>query len=126
MLRFSTPYVLLYYYIHPQSGALIIIIASVVSLCCCRNSTGSSCYMLDWNYTMLAGLGYQAAQAYVSTSTRPGSTSCQYYAYDEEVPYSTTVSQVQCLLLSMLWNFMCKARSKTYIFRILSVGRCWS
>lgn len=69
--------------------------------------------MLDWNYTMLAGLGYQAAQAYVSTSPRPGSMSCKYYAYDEEVPYSSTVSQVQYININaMLSNFMSQSYKK--------------
>lgn len=58
-------------------------------------STESSCSVIGWNYTQLADMGYEAALEYVKSHTLPPASPCINYSYDEDVPHSSTVTEVR-------------------------------
>uniref|UniRef100_A0A1B6GK75 Major facilitator superfamily (MFS) profile domain-containing protein n=1 Tax=Cuerna arida TaxID=1464854 RepID=A0A1B6GK75_9HEMI len=58
----------------------------------------SSCYMNSWNYTYLATMDYKSALQFVASQPKPSESPCTQFMYDEEVPYSSTVSQ---------WDLVC-------------------
>jgi hypothetical protein len=63
--------------------------------CYIAHSSSSSCSYLEWNYTELAGLTYEAALEYTRTSTEiPPVSQCTAHVFVENQPGSSIVSEV--------------------------------
>ncbi|KAG8320756.1 hypothetical protein J6590_061996, partial [Homalodisca vitripennis] len=77
--------------------------------------TGSSCSMISWNYTYLATMDYKSALQFVASHPKPSESPCTQFMYDEEVPYSSTVSQ---------WDLVCdNLPKKSNIQSSIAIGK---
>uniref|UniRef100_A0A1B6FR82 Major facilitator superfamily (MFS) profile domain-containing protein n=2 Tax=Cuerna arida TaxID=1464854 RepID=A0A1B6FR82_9HEMI len=80
-----------------------------------RGAEGSSCSMVGWNYTELAGLGYEEALKFVNSNPKPAEVPCTRFFYQEKVPHSSTVSE---------WDLVCgNQMQKSNVQGAIAIGK---